>query len=56
VAVRHLDWEGCFNVRDLGGPPAPAPAITAFLRAEGTTADGALLALLRDRVLEPVAG
>ena len=19
---RHLDWEGCFNVRDLGGLPA----------------------------------
>jgi hypothetical protein len=21
VAARHLDWEGCFNVRDLGGLP-----------------------------------
>jgi protein-tyrosine phosphatase len=34
AAERHLDWEGCFNVRDLGGLPA----------AEGrTTAHGALV-------------
>jgi len=25
-AARHLDWEGCFNVRDLGGLPAAGGA------------------------------
>jgi len=28
VAVRHLDWEGCFNVRDLGGLPAAGGHVT----------------------------
>jgi protein-tyrosine phosphatase len=28
VAVRHLDWEGCFNVRDLGGLPAAGARVT----------------------------
>jgi hypothetical protein len=28
VAVRHLDWEGCFNVRDLGGLPAAGGRVT----------------------------
>lgn len=26
---RHLDWDGCFNVRDLGGLPAAGGAKTA---------------------------
>jgi hypothetical protein len=26
---RHLDWDGCFNVRDLGGLPAAGGARTA---------------------------
>jgi hypothetical protein len=28
VAVRHLDWEGCFNVRDLGGLPGAGGRVT----------------------------
>jgi protein-tyrosine phosphatase len=28
-AARHLDWPGCFNVRDLGGLPAAGGRITA---------------------------
>lgn len=28
MAVRHLDWEGCFNVRDLGGLPAAGGRVT----------------------------
>ena len=27
---RHLDWEGCFNVRDLGGLPAAGGTRTAW--------------------------
>jgi protein-tyrosine phosphatase len=34
TAERHLQWEGCFNVRDLGGFPT---------RAGGTTAWGAVV-------------
>jgi protein-tyrosine phosphatase len=43
---RHLDWEGCFNVRDLGGLPAAGGRSTrrgALVRAdsvEGLTAAG----------------
>jgi protein-tyrosine phosphatase len=28
--VRHLDWDGCFNVRDLGGLPAAGGHRTRF--------------------------
>jgi protein-tyrosine phosphatase len=28
VAVHHLDWAGCFNVRDLGGLPAAGRRVT----------------------------
>ena len=34
---RHLDWEGCFNVRDLGGLPAAGGRLTrrgAVVRAD----------------------
>jgi protein-tyrosine phosphatase len=37
---RHLDWEGCFNVRDLGGLRAAGGAITrrgAAIRADAVT-------------------
>jgi protein tyrosine/serine phosphatase len=37
VTDRHLDWEGCFNVRDLGGLTAAAGAVTrwgALVRAD----------------------
>jgi protein-tyrosine phosphatase len=34
VASRHLDWDGCFNARDLGGLP---------LAAGGSTRRGALV-------------
>src|SRR5207244_3563890 len=34
TAERHLQWEGCFNVRDLGGFPT---------RSGGTTAWGAVV-------------
>jgi protein-tyrosine phosphatase len=37
VAVRHLDWEGCFNVRDLGGLPVAGGGTTrwgAVVRAD----------------------
>lgn len=43
---RHLDWDGCFNVRDLGGLPAAGGRTTrwgAIVRAdtlEELTADG----------------
>jgi len=30
AAERHLDWEGCFNVRDLGGIPAAGGRRTAW--------------------------
>jgi protein-tyrosine phosphatase len=30
VTRRHLDWEGCFNIRDLGGLPAREGRSTAF--------------------------
>ncbi len=29
-AERHLDWEGCFNIRDLGGLPAAGGRRTAW--------------------------
>ncbi|WP_436739112.1 tyrosine-protein phosphatase [Streptomyces sp. BBFR102] len=38
---RHLEWDGCFNVRDLGGLGRHAPG--AFVRADSVeklTADG----------------
>lgn len=28
--MRHLDWEGCFNVRDLGGLPAAGGRLTRW--------------------------
>jgi protein-tyrosine phosphatase len=34
---RHLDWDGCFNVRDLGGLPAAGGRVTrrgAIVRAD----------------------
>lgn len=31
-AGRHLEWEGCFNVRDLGGLPTRAGALTHWGR------------------------
>jgi protein-tyrosine phosphatase len=37
VAGRHLDWDGCFNVRDLGGLPAAGGMVTrrgALVRAD----------------------
>ncbi len=43
---RHLDWQGCFNVRDLGGLPAAGGRRTAWgavVRADslsGLTAEG----------------
>jgi protein tyrosine/serine phosphatase len=43
---RHLDWDGCFNVRDLGGLPAAAGRTTrwgAVVRADAVdrlTVDG----------------
>jgi protein-tyrosine phosphatase len=43
---RHLDWDGCFNVRDLGGLPAADGRLTrwaAVVRADAVdrlTADG----------------
>jgi protein-tyrosine phosphatase len=45
-AARHLDWEGCFNARDLGGLPAGNGSVTrmgAVVRADcpdGLTAAG----------------
>ncbi len=27
---RHLDWDGCFNVRDLGGLPAAGGGVTRW--------------------------
>jgi protein tyrosine/serine phosphatase len=36
-AQRHLDWPGCFNVRDLGGLPAAGGSLTvrgALVRAD----------------------
>ena len=45
-ADRHLDWEGCFNVRDLGGLPTTDGRVTrrgAVIRADtldGLTAAG----------------
>lgn len=35
--IRHLDWDGCFNVRDLGGLPTAGGATTrwgAVVRAD----------------------
>jgi protein-tyrosine phosphatase len=35
--VRHLDWDGCFNVRDLGGLPTADGRVTrrrALIRAD----------------------
>jgi protein-tyrosine phosphatase len=46
AADRHLDWEGCFNVRDLGGLPAAGGRTTrkrALVRSDsvdGLTAAG----------------
>jgi protein-tyrosine phosphatase len=46
VIARHLDWEGCFNVRDLGGLPTTDGRATrrgALVRADaldGLTAAG----------------
>jgi protein-tyrosine phosphatase len=46
VADRHLDWDGCFNARDLGGLPAAGGMVTrrgALVRADaldGLTAAG----------------
>ena len=46
VAGRHLDWDGCFNVRDLGGLPAADGMVTrrgALVRADALdrlTAEG----------------
>ncbi|MFN8205262.1 MAG: tyrosine-protein phosphatase [Solirubrobacteraceae bacterium] len=46
VIDRHLDWEGCFNVRDLGGLPTTGGRTTrwgALVRADaldGLTAAG----------------
>jgi protein-tyrosine phosphatase len=46
VADRHLDWDGCFNARDLGGLPAAGGMATrhgALVRADaldGLTARG----------------
>ena len=46
AADRHLDWEGCFNVRDLGGLPTSDGRVTrhgAVIRADtldGLTAAG----------------
>jgi protein tyrosine/serine phosphatase len=40
AAERHLDWTGCFNVRDLGGLPAAAGRRTAWgalVRADSLT-------------------
>lgn len=37
VSDRHLDWDGCFNVRDLGGLTATASTVTrwgALVRAD----------------------
>jgi len=30
TAQRHLDWEGCLNVRDLGGLPAAGGRVTRW--------------------------
>ena len=30
TAGRHLDWEGCHNVRDLGGLPAAGGRVTSW--------------------------
>lgn len=30
VSDRHLDWDGCFNVRDLGGLTATASTVTRW--------------------------
>jgi protein-tyrosine phosphatase len=46
VGTRHLDWDGCFNARDLGGLPAAGGVVTrrgALVRADsldGLTAAG----------------
>src|SRR5688500_13118153 len=46
ASERHLDWEGCFNVRDLGGLPTRDGRVTrrgAVVRADaldGLTAAG----------------
>ncbi|MFG2297341.1 tyrosine-protein phosphatase [Streptomyces sp. NPDC048603] len=41
AVVRLLDWEGCFNVRDLGGPGGCAPgALVRSDRVSGLTAVG----------------
>ena len=32
MAERHLDWEGCFNARDLGGLPRARAGTTQFGR------------------------
>ena len=40
AAERHLDWAGCFNVRDLGGLPAEGGRRTAWgalVRADSLT-------------------
>jgi len=37
VTERHLDWDGCFNARDLGGLPAAGGMVTrrgALVRAD----------------------
>jgi protein-tyrosine phosphatase len=37
VSARHLDWDGCFNARDLGGLPAAGGMVTrrgALVRAD----------------------
>lgn len=41
----HLDWDGCFNVRDLGGLPVAGGGATrwgAAVRADALAADYAL--------------
>ena len=48
---RTLDWDGCFNARDLGGPPVAGGRVTrpgALVRADslaGLTAAGVRVAL-----------
>jgi hypothetical protein len=45
VGPRHLDWDGCFNARDLGGLPAAGGMVTrrgALVRADSL--DGLTLA------------
>jgi hypothetical protein len=47
---RDLRWEGCFNARDLGRPPAAGGhatrSLAAFLARRGATAEGLVVELL----------